>query len=105
MEIFFNSSFFRENRAASLPTPAQIRALNGRNGDIVTFDEPPPVKIEAQDQGQTFLYMSLVDGDPLTERWPCMTTQERLTICAELRSAVSAWRNLRQDEDTCYIGQ
>lgn len=48
--------------------------------------------------------MSLVDGDPLSERWPCMTTQERLTICVELRSAVSAWRNLTQDEGTCYIG-
>ncbi|KAI1356235.1 kinase-like domain-containing protein [Xylaria sp. FL0043] len=146
METFLDSSFFREKRAASLPTPAQIRALNeenGRDGGIVRFDWPPPVKIEAlglfvkygtrvtvtegrtqiwireqlqgtvdvpevfgwaQDQGQTFLYMSLLDADPLSERWPCMTTQERLTICGELRSAVSAWRNLRQDEGTCYIG-
>ncbi|KAI0808798.1 kinase-like domain-containing protein [Xylaria sp. FL0064] len=145
METFLDTSFFREKRAALLPTPAQIRALNeknGKNGGVVSFDWPPPVKIEAlglfvkygtrvtvtegqtqvwireklqgivdvpevfgwaQDQGQTFLYMSLVDGDPLSERWPCMTTQERLTICGELRSAVSAWRNLRQDEGTCYI--
>ncbi|KAI0411644.1 kinase-like domain-containing protein [Xylaria grammica] len=146
METFLDSSFFREKRAASLPTPAQIRALNeknGKNGGVVSFDWPPPVKIEAlglfvkygtrvtvtegqtqvwireklrgrvdvpevfgwaRDQGQTFLYMSLVDGDPLSERWPGMTTQERLTICVELRSAVSAWRNLRQGEGTCYIG-
>lgn len=126
METFPDSSFFREKRAASLPTPAQIRAFNeknGKNGDAVSFDWPPPVKIEAlglfvkygtrvtvtegqtqvwireklqgrvyipevfgwaRDQGQTFLYMSLVDGDPLSERWPGMTTQERLAICAEL---------------------
>ncbi|KAI0870010.1 hypothetical protein GGS24DRAFT_476925 [Hypoxylon argillaceum] len=33
-----------------------------------------------------------------------MTTEKRLQIYVELRAAVSAWRNLRQDEDTCYIG-
>lgn len=147
METFPDSSFFREKRAASLPTPAEIRALNGKTikeGGKISPDWPPPVKIEAlglfvkygafvtvtecqtqvwireklqgrvdvpevfgwaRDQGQTFLYMSLVDGDPLSQRWPDMTTPERLTICAELRSAVSAWRSLRQDEDTPYVGQ
>ncbi|KAI0095802.1 kinase-like domain-containing protein [Nemania sp. FL0031] len=143
MEIFPNSSFFREKRAASLPTPAQIRALNEKNCGVVRYDWPRPVKIEslgifvkygtfvtetemqtqvwireklqgrvpipevfgwAQDQGQTFIYMSLIHGDPLNERWPSMTTEERLKICVELQSAVSAWRNLRQDEGTCYIG-
>ncbi|GAP87941.1 putative phosphotransferase enzyme family protein [Rosellinia necatrix] len=143
METFPNSSFFREKRAASLPTPAQIRALNEKSGGVVSFDWPPPVQIEAlgvfvkygtcvtetecrtqiwireklkgrvsvpevfgwaRDHGQTFIYMSLVSGDPLNQRWPRMTTEERLEICAELKSAVSAWRDLRQDEDTCYIG-
>ncbi|KAI1171225.1 hypothetical protein F4777DRAFT_594068 [Nemania sp. FL0916] len=50
METLQDSSFFREKRAASLPTPAQIRALNegkGRNGGSPSFDWPPPVKIEA----------------------------------------------------------
>ncbi|KAI1184419.1 hypothetical protein F5B17DRAFT_442659 [Nemania serpens] len=32
METFLDSSFFREKRAALLPTPAQIRALNLKNG-------------------------------------------------------------------------
>ncbi|KAI0869344.1 hypothetical protein GGS24DRAFT_493822 [Hypoxylon argillaceum] len=50
METLLASSFFREKRAASLPTPAQIRALNeknSKNSDVVSFDWPPPVKIEA----------------------------------------------------------
>ncbi|KAI1111244.1 kinase-like domain-containing protein [Nemania sp. NC0429] len=58
----------------------------------------------AEDQGQIFIYMDLIDGDPLNERWPSMMTEERLGICAELRSAVSAWRDLRQDEGACYVG-
>ncbi|KAI0101771.1 phosphotransferase enzyme family protein [Nemania sp. FL0031] len=57
-----------------------------------------------QDQGQTFLYMSLVDGGPLHERWPTMTRDERLQICAELREMVDAWRSLKQGESDCYIG-
>ncbi|KAI0967803.1 kinase-like domain-containing protein [Xylaria arbuscula] len=114
MEIFSNSSFFSEQRAAALPTPAQVRALNEKSSgqDPISFDWPPPVKIESlglfikygtqvtvaeiqtqilirkkllgrvpipevfgwtYDHGQTFLYMSLVHGDPLHERWPTMT--------------------------------
>ncbi|KAI3343332.1 kinase-like domain-containing protein [Ustulina deusta] len=145
MKIFTNSSFFRERPAAALPPPAQVRALNEKNRgkDKISFDRPPPVKIEplglfikygthvtvteiqtqimirekllgrvpvpevfgwTQDQGQTFLYMSLVYGDPLHERWPTMTRDEKSQICAELRRAASAWRSLRQGDNDGYIG-
>lgn len=145
MSIFTDSAFFRERRAAALPTPAQVRALNEKNRgeDQINFDRPPPVKIESlglfikygthvtvaeiqtqmmirtelrgrvpvpevfgwtQDQGQTFLYMSLVNGDPLHQRWPDMTRDERSQICAELRWTASAWRSLSQNGNGCYIG-
>ncbi|KAI0469285.1 phosphotransferase enzyme family protein [Xylaria cf. heliscus] len=145
MKVFPDSAFFRERRAAALPTPAQVRDINAKNRgkDKVGFDRPPPVKIESlglfikygthvtvteirtqmmvreklmgrvpvpevfgwtQDQGQTFLYMSLVHGDPLHERWPTMTRDERSQICAELRWTANAWKSLKQDEDDCYIG-
>lgn len=97
------SSFFTEKRASSLPTPAEIRALNEASGNVDgrTFDRPPPVMIPvlglavkygrnvtvleartqmeirkqlqgrvpvpevfgwAEDGGQGFIYMALVQG-------------------------------------------
>jgi hypothetical protein len=34
-----------------------------------------------------------------------MTSDERSRICAELRQAASAWRNLKQSENNYYIGK
>lgn len=41
-----DSSFFREHRASTLPTPAEVRAINEEPGYIrgARFNRPPPVK-------------------------------------------------------------
>ncbi|KAF2962802.1 hypothetical protein GQX73_g10769 [Xylaria multiplex] len=94
--------FFREKRAASLPTPAQIRALNEKNGRAVSFDWPPPVRIEA-------LGVFVKYGTRVT----VAETQAQIWIREELQGRVPipevfGWtrdgRNLRQEEGTCYIG-
>lgn len=59
----------------------------------------------AQDGGQGFIYMALVDGDPLYERWKGMNEDERLSVCAQVRKMVGAWRSLVQDDDDPYIGE
>jgi len=58
----------------------------------------------AEDGGQRFLYMSLIEGQTLQERWSSMKEGERRAICEELRSIVKAWRALKQDNEDCYIG-
>lgn len=110
IQAFPKSSFFKEKRASTLPSPADVRAINERSGDIdaTNFNHPPPVRfpslglfvkygadatiIEAQAQimlceklqghlpvpevvgwaqngGQNFIYMALVEGQTLMDRW------------------------------------
>ncbi|KAF5020383.1 hypothetical protein F66182_7591 [Fusarium sp. NRRL 66182] len=58
----------------------------------------------ADDGGQQFLYMSLVEGDTLQSRFSTMNESERQAVCKELRSMVKAWRTLTQESDK-YIGK
>lgn len=46
MRVFPNLSFFKESRAPTLPTPAEIRAINEQTGNLraMTSYRPPPVK-------------------------------------------------------------
>ncbi|KAF7863226.1 hypothetical protein EAF04_007308 [Stromatinia cepivora] len=145
MKIFPESSFFKENRAPTLPTPAEVRALNEKSGNIraTYFNRPPPVIISslglvvkyggditaieaqtqmvvrerlqgkvtvpevfgwAEDNRQGFIYMSLIEGMTLQERWPAMTKDERYTICAELKQMIKALRALEQDSNDRYVG-
>ncbi|KAH8653615.1 phosphotransferase family protein [Xylariales sp. PMI_506] len=58
----------------------------------------------AKDGGQTFIYMSLIEGDTLNQRWPTMTENERQDICLELKHMVKAWRALEQDGNCRFVG-
>lgn len=136
------SSFFKEQRASALPSPAEVRALNrqtGRGlrpvpvsipslgllvkyGQDVTFTEvetqvfiheqlrnhhvpTPEVFGYAEDEGQRFIYMALMEGDSLQERFAKLTEVERRAVCAELRGMVDTWRRvLEQDQADLYIG-
>ncbi|POR33125.1 Uncharacterized protein TPAR_06647 [Tolypocladium paradoxum] len=57
-----------------------------------------------EDGGQRFIYMSLIEGSTLHERWEDMSEAERGAVCEELRCAVKAWRTLEQDKHDRYIG-
>ncbi|KAJ6019879.1 hypothetical protein N7499_002989 [Penicillium canescens] len=145
MNIFPESSFFKERRASALPAPVEIRAINKNSGNLyaTNFNRPPPVKIpslglvvkygadvtviEAQtqmrireqlqgqvptpeifgwteDEGQVFIYMSLIEGETLQERWRGMDEAERRAVCEQLQYIVKTWRALTQDKQDCYIG-
>lgn len=58
----------------------------------------------AEDSGQQFIYMPLVEGDTLQARFSTMKESERHAVCMELRSMVSAWRALTQESSDRYIG-
>lgn len=57
----------------------------------------PEVFAWAEDEGQGFIYMSLVEGETLQERWGNMNELERQAICVELKLMAKAWRTLTQD--------
>ncbi len=51
--------------------------------------------------GQVFIYMQLMDGETLQARWHLLDEEERISLCAQLKSMVDCWRRLPQDG---YIG-
>lgn len=55
--------------------------------------------------GQTFIYMDLIEGITLCDRWAGLNETERQSICEELSRMVQAWRALTQEEGEQYIGE
>ncbi|KAK3295439.1 kinase-like domain-containing protein [Chaetomium fimeti] len=64
----------------------------------------PEVMGWAEDAGQGFIYMALVNAPTLAARWTRLTEPERQAICRELKGMVQAWRGLKQDPREVYIG-
>ncbi|AEO56597.1 hypothetical protein MYCTH_2301694 [Thermothelomyces thermophilus ATCC 42464] len=58
----------------------------------------------AQDDGQGFIYMALVDAPTLAARWSSLNEGEKRALCKELKGMVKAWRGLKQDPRDIYIG-
>lgn len=58
-----------------------------------------------EDGGQVFIYMSLIEGETLQERWGDMDENERRFVCEELKCMVKAWRSLEQDGHDHYVGK
>jgi len=145
IEILPESSFFKEGRAAALPSAQEVRAISIESGsryseksfrtdpviifslgliikwgENVTYSEfQTQLKIREQLQGQVpipevfgwakdgiqgFIYMALMEGDTLEDRWLDLSEDERLAVCEELRGMTTAWRVLEQDQEGCYIG-
>lgn len=145
---FPESSFFLEQRAAALPSPAEVRSINQATGNLRAslFNRPTPVIIpslglfvkygadvtlaeietqifmrerlqdhnvpipevfgHAQNGGQRFIYMALMEGETFQERFANLVETERQAVCAELRGMVATWqRVLTQDEADRYIGK
>lgn len=58
-----------------------------------------------EDNGQTFIYMSLIEGDTLADRWGGLSDDEKQAICEELHQYVKLLRTLEQDPRDKYIGE
>jgi hypothetical protein len=65
----------------------------------------PEVYGWSSDKGQTFLYMELVHGLTLEERWGTLAEHERLSVCEQLRCMIDLWRGLKQDPLQPFIGK
>ncbi|KAK8121791.1 hypothetical protein PG984_010461 [Apiospora sp. TS-2023a] len=66
----------------------------------------PEVYGWVEDEGQRFIYMSLVEGDTLANMWPSMNEAQRQDVCKELKGMVGAWRALvgHEPDMSQYIG-
>jgi hypothetical protein len=54
---------------------------------------------------QVFIYMELIQGDTLKERWAGLSAGDRDAILQELRACVNAWRRLGQEKEPYFIGR
>lgn len=104
------------------PPPVMIPSLGlvvKYGADVTVLEAQTQMKVREQLQGQVptpevfgwiedgrqrFIYMSLIQGETLQERWSDMNENERRAVCEELRHIVKAWRALTQDKQDCYIG-
>lgn len=57
------------------------------------------------DGDQTFIYMQLIKGDTLQDRWPSLGKKERQAIAKQLQSCITAWRQLQQDSEPFFVGR
>ncbi|KAK1623753.1 kinase-like domain-containing protein [Colletotrichum phormii] len=58
----------------------------------------------AEDDGQRFMYMSLIEGVTLQDRWRDLIEDERRVVCEELKGMVRALRALKQDSHDRFVG-
>jgi HAMP domain-containing protein len=65
----------------------------------------PEVVGWAEDAGQGFLYMELINAPTLASRWCGLPETERRALSQELRGMVQAWRALKQDPNDVYVGE
>ncbi|KAH7885044.1 kinase-like domain-containing protein [Phlebopus sp. FC_14] len=64
----------------------------------------PEVYGWCQDNGQVFIYMELVDGLTLKERWPSLSQEDQKAICNEIAGIVHSLGTLEQPPDDRFIG-
>ncbi|RMY77093.1 hypothetical protein D0863_01515 [Hortaea werneckii] len=95
----------------TLPTPCEVR-VQAVHQQAVPIGQnpadafrPAPVPVPriygwTQDQGQTFLYMQLILGDPLSNRWDNLSSDEKLSISEQLKPMVATWQSLRRPDRT-----
>ncbi|KAG7150347.1 hypothetical protein HYQ46_000714 [Verticillium longisporum] len=86
------------------PSPACKNPDAGADGKLLGQVPIPDVFAWTEDEGQGFIYMSLIEGDTLEQRWIDLNEIERQAICAELKPMVKAWRGLKQDGQEPYVG-
>lgn len=71
-------------------------------GDTVPV---PEVYGWCRDKEEDFLYMELVKGATLEQRWGALSDSDRLAICDQLHLIVDDLRRIEQDPSDCFIGK
>ncbi|KAI1472386.1 kinase-like domain-containing protein [Daldinia caldariorum] len=111
---------FRARSPRPPPIPFEELGLVVKYGSAITIaeaqclwyfnkymkDEVPTPELYGwcHDNGETFIYMELVNADTLEDAWPSFSQEDQDVICEQLRMFVEAWRNLRQETEPYFIG-
>lgn len=56
------------------------------------------------DGPEVFIYMELIRGDTLKDRWDALSDDEKTSICDQLRKITTSFRGLEQDPQDAFIG-
>ncbi|KAI9679790.1 MAG: hypothetical protein M1817_004804 [Caeruleum heppii] len=57
-----------------------------------------------RDGSETFIYMELIEGITLMERWQSLTSDEKRNLADQLGDMIKAWRQLKQDPGDQFLG-
>ncbi|KAF5599858.1 phosphotransferase family [Fusarium pseudoanthophilum] len=58
-----------------------------------------------EDEGECFLYMQLVEGLTLEERWDSLSREDKVGVCEQLRDMVIELRRVKRDPEDEFLGQ
>ncbi|KAF2789773.1 hypothetical protein K505DRAFT_352358 [Melanomma pulvis-pyrius CBS 109.77] len=108
-----DASWFRNHgRTRALPSPEQVRSLSTphRLLQSVQFEEVDLI-VESREQIPTseateevFIYMQLILGHTLDQRWDSTTYNDKQAVCSDLQIFVSRFRKLGLNESQQVIG-
>jgi len=56
------------------------------------------------DGRHVFIYMQLVRGETLKERWDSLSIADKITVCDHLRQITTSLRQVKQDPNDSFIG-
>ncbi|KAG5290134.1 phosphotransferase enzyme family protein [Histoplasma ohiense] len=56
------------------------------------------------EEGRVFIYMELIHGETLHDRWDHLNDQGKISICAQLKEIVAVLRQLEPDPSDSFIG-
>jgi aminoglycoside phosphotransferase (APT) family kinase protein len=64
----------------------------------------PEVYGWCEDGGEFFIYMELIQGETLENKWKSLSKPERIDVCDQLRVMLSELRSLKQDPENQFLG-
>ena len=57
------------------------------------------------DGNEAFIYMQLIQGDTLRDRWDSLSVLDKRSVCHQLRQITISLRQLEQDPNNPFIGK
>lgn len=64
----------------------------------------PEVYGWCEDGGEFFIYMELIQGETLENKWESLSKPKRIDLCGQLRVILSELRSLKQDPENQFLG-
>ena len=72
---------------------------------VLRYEVPvPEVYGWRVDGSEVFIYMELIQGVTLKERWDTLSDHEKLSICDQLRNIIDSFGRLEQDPEDVFVG-